>query len=357
MKWFKRLLLTFGALAVLLGLVGGYLYFFVYHGTPDWYPRAKKIDPAAEAAAARRVEDKVAQTLNWASATQAQQDRARHAANEPTGRTNAPQPPATQPAGTSPRQGLTASADPLTLSFTEEELNAFFAKWEKLYDWDKKYSAYVSDPAIILHDGRIILAGRSKDLGTVLSAHFDPELTGNTTEGKAVSAPAGSAAAAEPSAASNGSSSSPQPGDEPARKLYLKLDRLLAGNLPLPQSFFDKYRATLGDRLKVSLPTYQRDAALFKDGTANSAAVVATMGKLFLHVLDREPGAPILFLPVPGKEGSMPVQLTDVRVHDKTLSLTIKLLDRAERQSLLTEIRRPYEEEAMTTAAIEFDDE
>src|SRR3954451_8573514 len=82
-KWFKRLLLTFAALAVVLGLVGGYLYFFVYHGTPDWYPRAKKIDPAAEAAAARRVEDKVAQTLNWASATQAQQDRARHA-NEPT---------------------------------------------------------------------------------------------------------------------------------------------------------------------------------------------------------------------------------------------------------------------------------
>lgn len=357
MKWFKRLLLTIGALAVLLGLVGGYLYFFVYHGTPDWYPRAKKIDPAAEAAAARRVEDKVAQTLNWASATQAQQDRARHAANEPTAKVNAPQSPATQPVAAPPRQGLTAGdtaqapAEPLTLSFTEEELNAFFAKWEKLYDWDKKYSAYVSDPAIILHDGRIILAGRSKDLGTVLSAHFDPQLTASGADAKGAGAPA-----AQQSSASLDGASPPASGDEPARKLYLKLDRLLAGNLPLPQSFFDKYRATLGDRLKASLPGYQRDATLFKDGTANTAAVVATMGKLFLHVLDREPGAPILFLPVPGKEGSMPVQLTEVRVHDKTLSLTIKLLDRAERQSLLTEIRRPYEEEAMTTAAMDFDE-
>jgi hypothetical protein len=353
-KWFKRLLLTFAALAVVLGLIGGYLYFFVYHGTPDWYPRAKRIDPAAEAAAARRVEDKVAQTLNWASATQAQQDRARHA-NEPAVGT-APKSAAnatTRPG--SPRPGLgdvgqQASAEPLQLSFTEEELNAFFAKWEKLYDWDKKYSQYITDPAIILHDGRIILAGRSKDLGTVLSAHFDPQLT-------AAAGDANEKAAEVPAAAPSSAAGTSSPADEPGRKLYLKLDRLLAGNLPLPQSFFDKYRTTLGGKLKASLPGYQREATLFKDGTANTAAVVATMGKLFLHALDREPGAPILFLPVPGKEGSMPVQLTDVQVRDKALSMTIKLLDRAERQALLSDIRRPYEQEALTTTAnLDFED-
>jgi hypothetical protein len=347
MKWFKRLLLTFGALAIILGLVGGYLYVFVYHGTPDWYPRAKKIDPAAEAAAARRVEDKVAQTLNWASAAQAQQDRARHAANEPTG--TAPKSPA-QPTTRLDDVGRQVTDEPLHLSFTEEELNAFFAKWEKLYDWDRKYSQYISDPAIILHDGRIILAGRSKDLGTVLSAHFDPQLTAAAGDGAERATDPPRAAQASAGASSTAAA------DEPGRKLYLKLDRLLAGNLPLPQSFFDKYRAALGGRLKASLPGYQREATLFRDGTANTAAVVATMGKLFLHALDREPGAPILFLPVPGKEGSMPVQLTDVRVQDRTLSLTIKLLDRSERQALLSEIRRPYEQEAVTTATLDFED-
>lgn len=319
MKWFKRLLLTVSVVVVVLALVGGYLYFFRYQGTPDWYPVSKKSDPAAEAAAARRVEMKVTETLNWAAASEARQDRERYAARRGAG--TATTHPATVPAN--------PDDVPFTLTFTEEELNAFFAKWEKLYDWDQKYGAYVSDPAIALHDGRLVLAGRSKDLGAVLSVHFKPEL-GPTTE-------AADRASDDPAGA--------RPG------LYLRLDKVLAGTLSVPQSFFDKQRDALAHRLKTALPSFQREATIQKDGTANPAAVAAAMGKLALCALGREPAAPILFLPIPGK-GSVPVEVTDVKIQDNVLTLTFQLLGQAERQALLAEIQEPYEKDRTLTVSV-----
>ena len=34
----------------------------------------------------------------------------------------------------------------------------------------------MQDPSIVIHDGRIVLAGNSTDFGTVVSLHFDPKL-------------------------------------------------------------------------------------------------------------------------------------------------------------------------------------
>jgi hypothetical protein len=97
--------------------------------------------------------------------------------------------------------------------------------------------------------------------------------------------------------------------------------------------------------LQAALPSLQRNAQLQKDGSANTDAMAAAMAKLFLHVLADEPGEPVLFLPV-GDKRAVPVRLTDVRIADKTLSLTVKPLNAKERGALIERIRDQDENQA-----------
>lgn len=287
MKWVKRIVIAVGLLAVMAALAGVLIYHFGVRGVPAWYQQ-HKIDPETLAAAARRATNKVAATINWASESQAYQDGQRS-----TG--------ATQPDGAAAT--VNQPPKPFKLTFTEEELNAFLADWTQ--DLQQKYSDVLKDPVVALHDGRLILAAQMQDAGTVMSVHFKPVV------------------------------------DVEKSELWLTVDRVLAGNLPLPESLFDKYRARLSKKLQKALPNMQAQARFHPDGTANADAVQAGLSKLLLHMLNREAASPMLFLPVPGK-GSVPVKLTAAMVANKSLDLMIELPSTEEREALLKSIRTPY---------------
>ena len=185
---------------------------------------------------------------------------------------------------------------PMTVNFSEEELNAFL-----LHNFKDRLDDYVDDPGIFLGDGAIILAGQIKESGYVVSFHFEPKI------------------------------------DEQG-KLHLKLVRSYGGALPVPQSMltaqFDKVRSALKQRL----PGWQESAALDARG-ANSSAVAASLGKLILNSLDNQPADPILFMPDDSGK-SLPLRLVDVSV-GKELTLTVQPLTPEQRAQLIKSIRSP----------------
>jgi hypothetical protein len=289
MKWLKSLLRILALLAVLIA-IGAAVGWYLLRGTPTWY-EVTKDDPAARQAAAVRAENELKRTIDWASSQQAEERAAIHAARGAS--------PSTGPATTQ------TTRPSLTVTFSEQELNAAFEKWETAYGWRETYGSYIIDPRIVLHQGRFIVAGNVKDMNTLISLHFEPKV-------------------------------------DPKGRLRFELARILGGRLPLPESAFDRYREKLEQKLKASLPALQRGAQIKPDGSANDNAVAATLGKLLLRVLDRRPGEAVIFLPA--NQGSrVPVKVADVDIEGKSISLTVQLMTSQEREALLEHIREPYD--------------
>lgn len=300
MKWVKSLIRIVALLTVLLA-IGAAILWYLARGTPSWYEVAAA-DPAARQAAAVRAENELKRTIDWASSQQAVERAALHAA-----RTSPSSPPATTPS-TSPE-----SRPSLTVTFTEQELNAAFEKWETAYGWRNTYGQYIADPRIVLHDGRLIVAGNAKDMGMLISLHFQPQV------------------------------------DEKGR-LQFELVRVLGGRLPLPESAFDRYRKKLEQKLRTSLPRLQGGAEIKPDGSANDKAVAATFAKLLLRVLNRQPDEAVLFLPA--NQGTrVPVKLADVDIEGKSIAMRVQLMTPQERAALLERIREPYESVSATESS------
>lgn len=295
MKWVKRLVGFAVGLAVVLGLAALAMYHFGVRGTPDWWQRPQ-VSAAEQAAAANRADRKIMETLSVVR----EMDAASRAGGVGADATDK-RPSATQP------------SKPIQVTFTEGELNGFFNKWDRLYGWTQRYKDRVSNPGIVIHDGRIVVAGDSKELGTVISVHLEPRLNDKG-------------------------------------RLNLVLSKVLAGRLPIPQGFFDQYRTSGRQRIAEALPVWQERAQLRPDGSANGEAMTAAMGKLFLNALANEPGEAVLFLPLAERDRSLPVKLTDVTVKDKNLTLTVMPLNREERADLLKRIREPVGDGATAAA-------
>lgn len=290
MKWLKSLLRIVALLVVLLA-VGAAIGWYLLRGRPSWY-EGLPVDPAAQQAAAVRAENELKRTIDWAASQQAQERAAIHAgrgAAAPSA-ANATTAPATRPS--------------LTVSFTEQELNAAFQKWGKAYGWDTAYGQYIKEPRIVLHDGRLIFAGDVPSFGTMVSLHFQPAV------------------------------------DDEGR-LEFQLARVLAGRLPLPESAFNNYRKNLQGKLRGSLPELQRGADIKPDGSANDKAVAAALAKLLLNVLDRQAEEAVLFLPA-NQGARVPAKLGDVNIDGKSIDLTVQLMTPQERAALLRRIREPY---------------
>src|SRR5579859_5477480 len=178
MKWKKRILLLALFLAVFAAATLGGAY-WMSRGQPEWYSH-KQMDPAKLEAAAARAEQQMQRTVSWA------QDQQAHEVSSSRGV------PSTNPSKS------------IDVSFSEDELNAFFRKWDSTFGWSKAYSPYISEPEIALRDGRIMFAATSNDLGSVLSIELFPRLEGD--------------------------------------QLRLSVWRVLAGKLPLPGTFMTRYR-------------------------------------------------------------------------------------------------------------------
>ena len=231
-------------------------------------------------------------TLSWA------QDQQAYVASSRVG------PPSTQPEKS------------LQISFSEDELNGFFQNWDATFRWTDRYQDYMSDPQIVLEGGRLDLAADVKQMGTVMSVEFDPRLE----EGK----------------------------------LQMPVERVLAGRLPLPQSFWSGYRAGLESAMERNLPAWQRGAEIRPDGTANSDTVEAAMTELLLDVLNNRPARPILFLPydVSNSRRSLPVKVTGVEITNKALVLTLQPLSAPERQALLDSIKVPLKSQNLSASVV-----
>src|SRR5215218_131879 len=159
MKWLKRLTIFVVGLALVLGLAAAGAYYYGVRRTPDWLRRP--IASAADrAAAANRLDQKILATLSAVGEMNAGQNESSRPESGEDKRPSV----ATQP------------YKQLRVTFTEDELNASFQKWDQLYGWTERYKDHVQDPSIVIHDGRIVLAGNSTDVGTYVSLHFDPKL-------------------------------------------------------------------------------------------------------------------------------------------------------------------------------------
>jgi uncharacterized protein YpmS len=197
-----------------------------------------------------------------------------------------------------------AAGSPVSIdvSFSDDELNAFFEKWANYANWKSNYDRYVEDPLVIIEADRLVLAGQVKDLDAVVSLEFDPQI-------------------------------------DAKGKLDLRLERVLAGRLPLPDLFIQSYKDRLTADLGANLPRWRERAAIDSDGAANSELISASMARLFIHALDHTPADPVLFLPLVERRANVPVRVCAVRVEDHNVTMTVLPLDAKERAALLQRIK------------------
>lgn len=270
-KWLRRTLLV---VAILLTVVigGALVALYLVRAEPAFYHPVELTAEQREAAA-QRATNKLATIQNQAARL--------HAASN------------TRP---------TVNPDEITVSFTADELNSFFEKWSNFQNWKASYEPYLDDPVVILQDGRIILAGRVKELNLVASIHFEPKIDENG-------------------------------------QLDLELVRLLGGRLPLPESMVGTYKDRLVGSLRQKLPHWQANADIDANGAANPSAITASATELLFHVLNHEPAEPVLYLPVMAQKGSVPVRISDVRIEKETLTLRVKPMTRQQQVALIERIR------------------
>jgi hypothetical protein len=271
--WVKRLLAT--VLLLILGIAAvAYGGFRMFKGAPAWYRRPLSSAGERELLA-RRAFNKFANIQN--AAALARQDQLE------AGATVLP-------------------AAPIAVTFSDDELNAFFEKWESYANWKSNYDRYFDNPLILIEDRHLVLAAGVKDLGSVISVGFDPRM-------------------------------------DSAGKLRLELDRVQAGQLPMPGVVTEPYRQRLESTLRASLPRWEGAAAVNPDGAANVSLISAAMAKLCLHMLAHEPAEPLLFLPLVQRRANVPVRILDIRLEDHTVNLLVRPLDLRERAALVAQVR------------------
>ena len=242
----------------------------MYKGTPDYY-KSYEWTGQERSVLSQRAADKFLRARQMVQQAHFGEVRAQRAASAGSGA-------ATRPAG------QTADSAGLTISFTEEELNAFlFHNSETFQEWKKKYEQYVSDPGIFLEDGRLILAAKSKDLGAVMSMHFVPSI-------------------------------------DDSGRLHLKPVGAYGGRLPLPDALLRPYVEKLRNWIGFRMPAWVREAKLDQNGGFNSSAAAMGLARLLMNSLEGTPAEPVLFMPVDEGETSAPLKISEIAVKNGALS-------------------------------------
>lgn len=200
-------------------------------------------------------------------------------------------------------KGMTAAArEPaaLTLTFTQDEINATLWKWSAPYK--DTYEKYVTDPFVSLNQGEIVIMAMVPEFGRVLSAFFEPKL------------------------------------DEKGM-LHCDLETVKLGSLPFPESLLSSKRDKLEAAIRAKLPQWQAAAKIDPTGVANSDAKAADLSKIILQILNHEPSPAVIF--VQNGKHTIPVRLTNVTVEKGALTITVQPMTGKERGELLEEIKRP----------------
>lgn len=276
-KWIKRLLvaaITLGVVLAVLAVVGWRLM----RGVPDWYqPLAMSAEQRN--AAARSATNKLALLQNRAAMARADEQVAR----------------------LNPQTSPTTQSEEITITFSDDELNALLSEWSVWQSVRSSYEKYLKDPYVLMKDGRFILAGRIEELDAVASLHFEPTI-------------------------------------DSQGRLQVKLARVLAGRLPLPTAAMSNYQKQAASAIARRLPTWRQRASIDGTGIANNDAVSVVLAELLMDVLGNQSSDPVVFMEVLSR-GMMPVKLTGIRIEDHSLTLTVRPMNVEERTALLQHIR------------------
>jgi len=244
---------------------------------PSYY-RPKVFTPEQLESAAKQVEDKLVEIRNIAGETQ--RDRARAGASQ---------------------------AVEYSVTFTEDELNAFFLKWTELSEIKGRYQHFVRDPRVALTPGRVFLAGRASAgrFSGVVSCSFSPVLTaqGNLT-------------------LSGGGWS--------------------VGKLPVPAAFLDSPIERAMVSINQQLPGWRSGARVDSHGAANEAALKAVYGRLMLAALSGRSAPGVLLVPV-DRNRAIAVRLTKVLVERGQITFQGQPLTATEQARFVEELKSSSE--------------
>jgi hypothetical protein len=199
------------------------------------------------------------------------------------------------------RNGAITQPDAITISFTDDEMNAFFDKWATLQNIRSNYEDILTDPMIVLQDGEVILSARMKKVNTVASLHLSVRIDGQG-------------------------------------KLDLKLVRVQLGALPVPIKLLNNYRQQAAQMVSQDLPRLRDRAMISAGGVANASANSFGMSNLLVNVLEEQPAEGVLFLPMI-ERGSIPVKMLSVQIENHTLTLVVQPMTAGERTALLKKIK------------------
>ena len=285
-KWTRIILWSAGLLAVVaIGL--SVMSYIAIHRTPDWYQPDTKTEEQKFKLAAR-VEDTLKLLVSWG------QRKHYHPSGNPTGET-----------AQQTQAMLAGKADEaFPISFTDDELTALFNKWAGDKNRKEWFEQWVVDPRLVIRDKQLIIVGKAKSLGLIVSLIFEPQLL-------------------------------------PDGKMDLKLTHVLGGVLPLPDAAWSGRRASLEQILRDKLPAYQQDANISSEGVANGDAASAAMNQLMLAMLQYKPTAAVVFVPIDWTNltKSLPVKITSLKLHDHTLEMTAEQMNAEERKKFLDKLK------------------
>jgi len=279
MRVLKYLLLAFAIL--LLGLIIAAAVGIHYlRGVPHFYKTYRWANATERSIVSQRALDKLLQTQSMAARAYSHEALAAH--GKPTSR---------------------PVEDPVTVSFTEEEVNAFIAHNSEVFQaFTEKYQEYLKDPGVFFHDRYIILAGEAS--GYVISFYLEPSI-------------------------------------DPNGQLHLELVKTTGGRLSIPKSFIDAQLGKLKSVVEAKMPKWQSEAKMDAAGAANSSMVAAAMGKLLLCALSDKPAPAVLFIQVDSRgKKMMPVKIESLKVQDESLTLKLAPMDKAQRSKMFAEITR-----------------
>jgi hypothetical protein len=190
------------------------------------------------------------------------------------------------------------------VTFTQDELNAFLAKWTELSQVRSALAGRISRPAVVLRANEVILATRVNvdELNAVIGLHLKPALAGD--------------------------------------ELRMNVTKVTAGRLPIPLgSVLARLNEPLAP-LQRRLPAWQRESRLNSStGAANQDAIKATYARLLLAAVNGRPIEPIVLIPLDGGRG-VPVRLIGLDLADGAITLRGRLLSIEERREFVERLKR-----------------
>jgi hypothetical protein len=193
---------------------------------------------------------------------------------------------------------------PLSLSFTEQELNAFIQHNAEMQGLRRQFENQIAEPAIFFWDGQVILSAEVKKYGFIASAWLKPSLDTNG-------------------------------------KLHVDLVRTMAGRLVIPNLIVQSQLDHVRSMITPELPACQREAKMDPTGRANPSAVLTSLLKSALNIVDQQPTDAAIFIPLGDDGKAVPLKLTQLAVEGETLKLTVRPMSEGERGELMSELQKP----------------